>query len=440
MKKFISSLLKFAPISLLWLVSPSYAVDQGVLVAAQTMLSNGHSLDALDLLDPHEEEYAGDKEYDYLYGLALLDTGDPAAAIFAFQRVLAVDPNFAGARLELGRSYFDMGQMQRAQREFLIVLNQSPPKNVSDVIDKYMAAIEIRNLKNRRGWRGFLQLGLGDDSNVNSATSADNFLGFELSPDSRDTSSSVISTLGGASYDLPLNFDSKLFFKGSVNHRANNDASFTSTVNYDFLAGYNKAYSTSGDLSVALQLYTADVDGEFNNKGFNLTGQYNLNFSNSNQLGLFLRGGKVEYDTAFKIKDIDQKVFGLSWAHVFPGASRVSIVLAAIAGQDSAIEKDSPYGRDYTGLRLSATYPLTHRFYIFASAGSTKSDYDGSFFQNPELRKDSLTDYSIGSSWRVNKTWLLRALYGQSDNTSNTGIFDYQRNIIIFTARSEFIP
>ncbi len=107
--------------------SNSLAVEPGVLAAAQSMINAGDSLQALDLLSPHEEEYAGDKQFDYLYGLALLDTGEASNAVFAFQRALAVEPNFAGARLELARSYFDMGQMQRAQREFLLLNNQSPP-------------------------------------------------------------------------------------------------------------------------------------------------------------------------------------------------------------------------------------------------------------------------------------------------------------------------
>lgn len=425
-----------------WLVQSSvlHAADKSVLLAAQNMLNQGQSVEALDLLNPHEEEYAGDKEYDYLYGLALLDTGDPAAAVFAFQRVLAIEPNFAGARLELARSYFDMGQMERAQREFLVLQNQSPPQNVSDVIDKYMAAIESRNLQNRRGWRGFLQLGVGDDSNVNNATSADSFLGFDLSDESRETSSSVISTMGGASYDLPFNFDSKFFFKASINHRANNDASYTSTVNYDGLIGYSKSFGSSSDLSLALQFYTADVDGEFNNKGINLTGQYTLNFSPANQMGLFLRGGNVDYDQQFDSKDIDQTLYGMSWAHVFSGESRVSMVLAAIGGKDTPVDENSPYGRDFAGLRLSASYPFTHRFNVYFSVGATDSDYSGNFFNNNQARVDSQADVSLGGSWRINKTWMLNALIGKTDNTSNIEIFDYEKSIVMFTARSEFTP
>jgi tetratricopeptide (TPR) repeat protein len=416
------------------------AVEQSVLLAAQNMLNNGQSLDALELLSPHETEYAGDKQYDYLYGLALLDTGDASDAVFAFQRALAVEPNFAGARLELARSYFDMGQMQRAQREFLLLQSQTPPESVRKVIEKYLAAIENSNLRNRRGWRGFVQLGIGDDSNVNNAPTADSFLGFALSDESRETDSSVISTLGGARYDLPLDFDSKLFFSGSVNHRANNDASFTSTVNYDLLAGYSLSLANRDEISAAFQVYTADVDGEFNNEGQHLTGQYALNLSSQNQIGFFVRIGAVDYTEQFDIKDIDQNLLGISWAHSFGGDSGISLVLSSIAGNDEAKETNSPYGRDYSGVRLSLAYPLSHRVNLFATLGSTESDYDGAFFGASENRSDSFSDATLGASWRVNKTWLLRTHLSQSDNTSNVEIFEYDKTQVMFTARSEFTP
>jgi tetratricopeptide (TPR) repeat protein len=427
-------------LSILFYPGRGFAVEQSVLLAAQNMLNQGQALEALELLQPHEEEYAGDKQYDYLYGLSLLDTGEPSSAIFAFQRALAVDPNFAGARLELARSYFDMGQMPRAQREFLVLNNQSPPAPVKSVIDKYLAAIEARTLSNRQGWRGFLQLGMGDDSNVNNATSADSFLGFTLSDESRETSSSVISTLGGARYDLPIGFNNKVFFAGSVNHRANNDASFTSTVNLDFLAGYSHTLSNQDEISTAIQTYSADVDGEFNNRGVNLTGQYTLNFSPSNQIGLFLRAGSVDYASEFNIKDIDQAVYGVNWAHVFSGQSRISMIVAAIAGKDTAVESDSPYGRDFSGLRLSLAYPISHRFNLFASAGSTDSDYSGSFFSDPAKRSDSFSDVSLGGNWRASKVWQFRVLLTQASNKSNIEIFEYDKTQVMFTARSEFSP
>lgn len=425
---------------LLVVFSRAYAAGNDILLTAQNMLATGQSVEALDLLAPYEDELAGDKDFDYLFGLALYDTGDAASAVFAFQRILSIDPNFAGARLELARSFYEMGQLQRAQKEFKTLERQSPPANVQLVIDKYLSSIEAKNLQNRRGWSGFLKLGLGNDTNVNNATENESFLGFDLSEESKAKSSSVLTTLGGVRYDLPLSVDNKLLFKGSVNQRSNNSASFTNTLNYNVLAGYTQTLSSGHDFSVSLQAYSADVDGSFNNKGKNLTGQFNLNLSGNNQFGFFVRNGTVEYAEQFKTKDITQTLTGISWTHVFSGVTRVSLVSSILLGKDKAVETNSPYGRDYSGLRLSAAYPITHRVNLFASVGSTASFYDGGFFGSTEDREDTQVDYSFGSSWRVNKTWTLKALIGSVRATSNIDIFQYDKNIIMLSARSEFIP
>ncbi|MDJ0881949.1 MAG: hypothetical protein QNJ56_09900, partial [Gammaproteobacteria bacterium] len=128
------------------------------------------------------------------------------------------------------------------------------------------------------------------------------------------------------------------------------------------------------------------------------------------------------------------------WAHVFGIKTRLSMVLAIIAGQDEAVETDSPYSRDIQGLRLSFAYPITHRFNLFTSFSTTDSDYDSPFFDDTENRIDSNDDLSIGASWRVNKNWLLRAIVSSTENTSNVEIYDYDRDTIMLTARSDFFP
>ncbi len=439
MKRFLTSCRYFGFILCLIFSELSYSAEQSLLIAAQAMIRQGQALDALELLQPFEEDYAGEKEFDYLYGLALLDTGESASSIFAFQRALAVEPNFAGARLELARAYYDMGQMQRAQREFLILESQAPPENILDIIQEYLAAIESRNLRDRRGWSGYLQLGLGNDSNVNSATASDEFLGFQLTDESQETGSSVISTVGGVSYDLPLDVVSKLFFRANVSNQANTEASFTSSVNFDLLAGYNRRFKNNDEMFATAQIYSADVDGEFNNEGLNLFGQYNINLSTFNQIGLFARSGYIDYDTQFDVKDVDQTVFGTNWVHVFSGSARLSMVAALLLGEDVAKEPDSPYGRDFTGYRVSLAYPLSHRVNLFVSAGVTDSDYDGEFFGSPDKRSDSVSDFGFGASWRVNKTWMLRAILGRSENSSNVDLYTYDRDLIMFTARSELL-
>ena len=88
-----------------------YSATEDVLQSAQKLLQDGYSIRAYDLLQTFEDELAGNTEYDYLYGVAALDSGEPRKAIFAFQRAVMTDPNFAGARMELARAYFEIGEL-----------------------------------------------------------------------------------------------------------------------------------------------------------------------------------------------------------------------------------------------------------------------------------------------------------------------------------------
>lgn len=424
----------------LWLPLSAHAANADLLKAAQALINNGQSLQAYDLLYPHEEDLAGDKEYDYLLGLALLDSGEPGSAVFALQRVLAVDPNFAGARLELARAYFEMGEMNQAREEFQTLQTQSPPAAVQNVIEQYLAAIENRSLANKRGWRGYVELGIGDDSNANNAPDLNSFLGFNLSADSQQKSSTVVLTRGAATYLFPINYNLSFYGNAGLSLTSNNQAAFTNSFQYDISGGMRYNFDGGDQLNLSFQSYSTDVDGNFNNKGSNLTTQYSFNLSPNNQLAAYFRVGNIDYDTAFDIKDVSQSLVGASWSHVFGIPQRPSMILSLLQGQEDPDQAGSPYGRDYTGLRLSLALALSHKLNLFSSLGSVSSQYDGAFFGASSNREDTTNDWSLGSSWKINRTWSLRGVLSVSETQSNVDIFQYDKTRIMFTARSDFLP
>ena len=81
---------------------------------------------ALELLLPLEGDRAGNLEYDYLLGLAALDAGDAQQAVFALERVLAVNPDYQQARAEIARAYVELGERENAKRELQNVLASNP--------------------------------------------------------------------------------------------------------------------------------------------------------------------------------------------------------------------------------------------------------------------------------------------------------------------------
>src|SRR3546814_15830859 len=82
-------------------------------------------------------ERAGDPDFDYIYGLAAADSGKPAEAIIAFQRVLAVQPDNALARAELARAHALAGDIDTARAHFdPVVQDPSLPDPVRQRFDR----------------------------------------------------------------------------------------------------------------------------------------------------------------------------------------------------------------------------------------------------------------------------------------------------------------
>ncbi|MBI5436409.1 MAG: hypothetical protein HY937_04805 [Nitrosomonadales bacterium] len=78
----------FAMVALLLLSGSVLAAEDGLLAQADKLLKGGKAKEAYVLLEPHQSELAGDQNYDYLLGIAALDSGKPNEAIFALERVL----------------------------------------------------------------------------------------------------------------------------------------------------------------------------------------------------------------------------------------------------------------------------------------------------------------------------------------------------------------
>ena len=106
------------------LANEANAAMGALLREADALIRGGKLADAYKLLEPKEGDYSGELAFDYMLGIAALDSGKPDRATIAFERVLITDPNFSGARLDLARAYFAMGSDDLARNEFEIVLRR----------------------------------------------------------------------------------------------------------------------------------------------------------------------------------------------------------------------------------------------------------------------------------------------------------------------------
>ncbi len=202
-----------------------------LLVSAKQQLDNGDPQAAYSLLVPLQSERAGDPEYDFLLGSAALGIGKNTEAVFALERVLAVLPNSAPARALIARAYFNLKETETARREFENVKKQDVPPEVATAIDRFLDAIERIEESERTSFRGFVELGIGYDSNVNSATAdsqvAVPFFGgtIDLTSSSTEQDDMFIHFGGGVNFQHPFSKRLGLFGglayqnKSNVNER-----------------------------------------------------------------------------------------------------------------------------------------------------------------------------------------------------------------------------
>src|SRR5450631_1718575 len=113
--KSIFALLLLGPL-LLPLGNTVFAADPA-LDQARQFIDKNDAKAAYDLLIPLQAERAGDPAYDLLLGIAANESGRHSEAVFALERVLAVQPNNARARAEIARAYFALGERPTAKKE-----------------------------------------------------------------------------------------------------------------------------------------------------------------------------------------------------------------------------------------------------------------------------------------------------------------------------------
>ena len=129
--------------------------------------------------------------------LALLDRhdGDLESAIVRFREILVREPDAIRVRLELGRTYFELGDHANARRQFQFARAGHIPESVARNIDRYLYS--IRELKTFDF--GF-SLAVSPNSNRNAGPATDTItlygLPFDLSDDAR--ASSGVGLIGNA--------------------------------------------------------------------------------------------------------------------------------------------------------------------------------------------------------------------------------------------------
>ena len=424
------------------------------MVEARALLRNGQPLAAYDALMKMEYEGSGDVEFDYLLGVAALEAGKPDKATLALERVLESNPNYAGARIDMGRAFMLLGDAVRAQEEFTAVLELNPPDVVRERVEGFMAEMAQRAAVAKTNWSGFFGITLGRDSNVNNAPSnAEQFIpGFNtvvLDPDSVETPSNYSALAGRIQVDHHLNDRFGVYAGLDLTLRRNFQAPQFDSAGGELRVGGTISLSNH-ELEFSLAVGKTYLDPQPGRSNTFLehplyrnlvggTAQWRFNINDRNQLQTTLQYNRLRYlDEATSVFDSDQTVLGLNWFRAFGANNQGVGFLGAYLGKESDIHGNPSGEKDFFGLRAGGQYGLTSKWAIFATMGLMSADFQRFQVIHRKTRDDKRYDLSLGMSYTLWESWSLRPQLSLTRQDSSIGLYEFNRKEISVALRRDW--
>jgi hypothetical protein len=409
-----------------------------ILERGRSLIAAKDARQAYEFLAPLESQRAGQPEFDYLLGIAALDSGDPQAAVFALERVVAVQPDNLQARAELARAHFALGENDAAKREFETVRRGRIPPDVSASVDRFLSAIE----RGPTRFNAYVEFTAGTDSNVNSAVSSSSLaipgLGTVLlGPGLTRDGDNFMGLGAGFNVVHPLTPTLAATANLSLASKLNSNSTAFDTSNVDVSGGLRWTRGNNV-VSAAVTGQSFRVDNNRFRDSAGVVGQWQHNLSETRQASLFIQYSDLNYPGQ-PVRDAERVIVGAGYASALRLPRDPVIFASVYTGSESERARAVPHlGHTPIGVRVGGQLNLTADWVMFASLGFEERRYGGPEPLFGATRKDSQTDLRIGANWRVARLWTVTPQISRTDNRSNVALYGFTRTMASVTLRRDF--
>ena len=435
-------IFKILTLSLILLSNIAFANPEAINKAIE-LLKQKDPQAAYALLAPLEDELAENVQYNYLLGIAALDTKQAGKAVFALERAVAIAPDNALYRAELGRAYFELGERHSAKAEFDRVLSSNPTEDAKAGIQRYLSTIGNMDDISKTRMHAFIDFGMGVDSNINSATASTTVavpaLGaiFNLDPGARAQSDQYYSFSGGADFIRPVSPTFNVLGGVKVSQRANMDRTEFDLGSLDLNLGLTKSHKNSL-WQLNLTSSELSLDGNSFRRAHGLIGQWQYHLDDYSQVTMYGQYNRITFPDQ-DTRDADRYVLGAGYAKAFVTNLKPILYIGAFGGTENARDSDFDHiSFNMLGLRLGGQISVNPRMNIYASSSfeHRRYDQDDPFFLS--TRNEKQYDVSIGTRYLVFPTLTFNANVGYTNKDSNIAVFEYERSTLAISLRKDF--
>lgn len=429
------------------LAHSAYAQDPLNLGQAEQLLRSGQAEQAYATLLAHEFAHAGDPDFDYLLGAAALEAGHADRATLALERALAVTPNHGAARLDMGRAYFALGDLQRAREQLVLAQKLNPPAPAQAVIDRYLAAIQAKETAPATRTSAYIEVGAGNDSNVTQGpTNNTAFLpafggNFTMNAANQKMAADFGQLNLGAEVTHKLDDARALYAGVDAKWRGHNQTTGYDYANTDWRAGMQwtqdrdtwRAGLGFNDYALAQQPYRQIIS---------LGGEFRRMLTPRQQLALYGQYAAVHYlPEAQRNNDVNQWVAGGGWTTQLQATLPTLLNLSAYLGQETEAKPSLPRvdgDKDFVGLRAALQWAWRADLDLVASAGVQSGAYQRTNVLYQTKRADTVYEAAASAVWRCAPAWSVKPQLSWLRNNSNLSINDFERVEASVVLRRDF--
>jgi tetratricopeptide (TPR) repeat protein len=385
----------------------------------------------------------GSPHYDFLLGVAAVNSGHLAQGVLALERHLAVVPANDRARLDLAKGYYELGDYYRARQEFEFVLRYSPPKDVQVNIQKYLDAMQTREvITSRASSRSYIEVGLGKDSNVNAGTyksQIDLLTGPIIlsDPNASEAQSSFVQVSGGTQWLRRVDTSLAVFAGLDFDLKHNPAATQYNTTNLGGYSGFSVGKG-SGLYRLTLSEGQMRVNGEKYRNTLSVTGEGQFSLGQGYSATGVAQYSELAHAQENAVRDARMMTLGAGVQRTFQSAWHPTVGAQVTVAKESNLHLRDDLSRQVMTARLSLAANPTERLSISAGLSRQQSSFDLADIAFGTVREDAMWSLDLGANYLWDRHWLIRADLQYTDNESNQGLYNYRRSLVGLRSRYLF--
>ncbi len=409
----------------------------------KALVEQGKSADAYAEAKKHPDQI-GDPAFDFFYGVAAIGSGHAGDGVLALERYLLNFPDNVSARLQLARGYFLLGEDARAREEFEALRQLKPPTDIATTIDRFLDAIRLRETRYTTSAGGYVEFGLGNDSNVNGGVANSNIFLANLGPVVISQTGQKINdnfaSLGVGGYiSHPVAPGVALFANGQAEQKQ-----LSQNINHQFqignldLAGGVSVLREKSLYKLALNQGYITLGNRTYRTGTGGSAEWKYQLGELQSLSVGVQGAALRYAEPNTPRDADFWGLSTNYRRQFNYRWQPTISVGANYGQQHTRQGRPDLVPRTKGVNAGVTFTPAAKWGGSLDYVYLQSDYQGPDVIIGETRHDKYQAFIGAATYLISRNLSVRAEVQLARNQSNIDLYAFPRDVYMVKMRYEF--